>query len=47
MEFIRAVYEKLEPKVGACFGLEKIIELLKKEPDLIKINKHCEEKFII
>ena len=41
LEFIRTVYSRLEPAYGECFGLEKIMELLKQEPDVVNINKHC------
>jgi spore coat polysaccharide biosynthesis protein SpsF len=41
LKFIRAVYERLEPVHGEVFGLEEILDLLKKEPDLVNINLEC------
>ena len=42
--FIRAMYERLEPVYGARFGVLRILELLRTEPNLAKINAHCLEK---
>lgn len=39
LEFIRAVYAKLEPDYGDGFGIEEIMSLLQKEPALSKINQ--------
>lgn len=44
LAFIRAVYERLEPVYGARFGVSRILELLRNEPALAKINAHCLEK---
>lgn len=44
LAFIRAVYERLEPVHGARFGVSRILELLRKEPNLASINAHCVEK---
>lgn len=44
LAFIRAVYERLEPRFGATFGVTRILELLREEPALATINAHCEEK---
>lgn len=44
LDFINAIYEKLEPRYGDGFGLPEIMELLDKQPDLYKLNEHCLEK---
>lgn len=44
LKLIRRIYEKLEPTYGSCFGLPEIIELLRQEPSLRKINADCKEK---
>jgi spore coat polysaccharide biosynthesis protein SpsF len=44
LEFIRAVYRRLEPEYGDSFGIAEILELLKKEPELAGINRHIVEK---
>ncbi len=46
LEFIRAVYSRLEPLYGNNFMLHDILALLKREPQLIEINRHCEEKAV-
>lgn len=46
LEFIRAIYDKLEPVHGPCFGLAQILDLLHREPGLRKINAHCREKLV-
>jgi spore coat polysaccharide biosynthesis protein SpsF len=43
LEFIRAVYDRLEPVYGDGFGLPEILGLLEKEPGLVEINRHCQE----
>jgi len=43
LEFIRAVYGRLEPVHGDHFGLPEIMDLLEKEPALVEINRHCQE----
>jgi spore coat polysaccharide biosynthesis protein SpsF len=42
--FITRVYEMLEPIYGETFGLEEIMSLLKRHPELLDINSHCVEK---
>lgn len=44
LEFLKKVYAELEPEFGEEFGLEEIMQLLKRKPELIEINIHCEEK---
>lgn len=43
LEFIRSVYSKLEPDFGDDFGMVEIFKLLKREPQLIKINIQCDK----
>jgi spore coat polysaccharide biosynthesis protein SpsF len=44
LQLIRVLYDKLEPVYGPCFGLSEILELLKREPYLRKLNADCQEK---
>jgi spore coat polysaccharide biosynthesis protein SpsF len=44
LQFLREVYSNLEPKYGATFGLEEIMQLLAAKPRLREINAHCVEK---
>jgi spore coat polysaccharide biosynthesis protein SpsF len=44
LQFIRAVYSRLEPIYGDAFGLSDILALLEKEPALQDINQRIEEK---
>jgi len=44
LRFINGVYDALEPEYGDRFGLEEIMGLLKRNPRLLEINKHCQEK---
>jgi spore coat polysaccharide biosynthesis protein SpsF len=44
--FINEVYRRLEPAHGDAFGIEDIMALLKREPELADINRHCEEKAV-
>ncbi len=44
LEFIRAVYKRLEPKHGDRFGVAEILQLLRKEPELAEINSQIVEK---
>lgn len=44
LEFIRAVYSRLEPIYGDGFGLSEVLALLEKEPALKEISQRIEEK---
>lgn len=44
LRFLNEVFCRLEPAHGECFGIAEIMTLLKREPDLAEINRHCEEK---
>lgn len=46
LAFIRAVYMRLEPGHGDGFGLEEIMQLVRREPSLPAINLHLEEKAV-
>lgn len=39
--FLKEIYSRLEPKYGDAFGAEHVVDLLKNEPQLIDINRHC------
>lgn len=43
LEFIRAVYSRLEPAYGSAFGMEETFALLEREPELLKMNAHISE----
>ena len=42
--FLNSLMLKLNPKFGYSFTIEDIISVLNDEPELLKINDHCEEK---
>lgn len=42
--FITEIYRRLEPDYGDNFGIEEIMTLLRQEPHLVEINRHCVEK---
>ena len=42
--FINAIYAHLAPAYGDWFGLEEIMRLLRRKPELLNINRDCEEK---
>lgn len=44
LEFVRALFARLEPRHGPDFGLEEIMQLLRDEPKLAAINRDCLEK---
>ena len=44
LRFISEVYRRLEPSHGDAFGIEEIMALLREEPELIEINRYCQEK---
>ena len=43
LRFITGVYSRLEPAHGDAFGVDEILSLLRHEPDLAEINRHCKE----
>ena len=43
LRFINEIYSRLGPAHGDAFGLDQIMTLLRREPDLAEINRHCEE----
>lgn len=43
-QFIEEIYRRLEPNYGGAFGVPEIMELLRKSPELLDINRHCIEK---
>ncbi len=46
LHFLREVCGKLVPEYGYNFNLLNLVALLKKEPDLININRHCIERSV-
>jgi spore coat polysaccharide biosynthesis protein SpsF len=42
--FLCEIYRRLEPRYGDDFGIEEIMALLREEPTLVEINRHCLEK---
>ena len=42
-EFINAVYKRIYPK-NQLFLMDDVLELLDKEPELVEINRHIEQK---
>lgn len=45
-QFINEVYRRLEPTFGDGFGMVEILSLLRRQPWLLKLNAHCEEKAV-
>lgn len=43
LHFLNAVYARLEPLYGEGFGIEEVVALLRREPELLAINRHCQE----
>lgn len=43
LTFLREVCERLVPEYGYGFGLSELVKLLRAEPSLMDINRHCEE----
>jgi spore coat polysaccharide biosynthesis protein SpsF len=43
LEFIRAVYSRLEPEYGEDFGSRAILSALERDPSLGEINRHLQE----
>jgi spore coat polysaccharide biosynthesis protein SpsF len=44
--FQNEVYSRLEPLHGEGFGIEEVVSLLNREPQLLDINRHCQEKSV-
>ncbi len=44
LQFLREVYARLEPQYGDSFGLPELMDMIKREPHLVDINIHCEER---
>jgi spore coat polysaccharide biosynthesis protein SpsF len=44
LRFITEVYGRLAPQYGDAFGLDEIMDVLRREPSLLTINQHCHEK---
>lgn len=44
LRFQNEVFRRLEPLHGEGFGIEEVMSLLRREPELVQINIHCEEK---
>ena len=44
--FINAVYAALVPDHGPVFGLAEIVGLLRRRPELLAINAHCQETVV-
>ena len=44
LDFIRQIYHRLEPVYGDAFGTAEILHLLRTEPSLMEINRHCIER---
>jgi len=42
--FLREIWSRLFPRHGPTFSLEQMIELLRDEPQLLDINRHCLQK---
>lgn len=40
---IDSLYRLLEPSFGDSFGIEEIVTCLKDNPDLVEVNRHCEQ----
>lgn len=46
LDFLREVCGRLVPKYGTGFGLGQLVELLRAEPRLMDINRHCTERSV-
>ena len=44
LQFINEVYARLAPRFGDRFGVEEILETVRREPCLADINRHREER---
>ena len=43
LKFLRELYSRLEPEKGDAFRSEDIVQILKREPKLMEINRHCQD----
>ncbi|MED5395104.1 MAG: glycosyltransferase family protein [Pseudomonadota bacterium] len=46
LELVREIYTRLEPLHGDGFGVGEILDLLRQQPALRDINRHCREKAV-
>jgi spore coat polysaccharide biosynthesis protein SpsF len=46
LAFLNEIYRRLEPTHGNAFGVEAVMRLLEREPELFALNCHCEEKAV-
>jgi len=46
LEFLNEIYRRLAPVHGDAFGIEEIMSLLRRQPQLLEINQHCEQKAV-
>jgi len=46
LELVREIYSRLEPIHGDGFGVSEILDLLRQQPALKNINRHCREKAV-
>ncbi len=44
LELVRAIHARLSPVHGLSYGLAQIVGLLRHEPQLAEMNRHCVEK---
>ncbi|MEW5767125.1 MAG: glycosyltransferase family protein [bacterium] len=44
LQFLKEIYRRLESRYGEAFGAQEIVNLLHKEPELMEINRYCENK---
>jgi len=44
LALVREIYRSLAPKYGDAFGVVEIIGLLRQQPTLRDLNRHCKEK---
>lgn len=42
--FLKEIYRRLEPEYGDKFGAAELVDLLRREPELMEINRHCKDK---
>ena len=44
LALVREIYARLEPRYGDGFGVDEIVALLRREPQLAALNRHCVER---